>query len=90
MVLTKKVFFFSFFSTKLETDPLTKLFADCDKRDSLYVDLPKDIVMHLVDLFFEHLNSVFPIVHRATLKQAIEDGTVSKPLLWSVLAIGAR
>lgn len=46
--------------------------------------------MHLVELFFKHINSVFPIVHRATLIKQIEDGTVSRPLLWSVLAIGAR
>ena len=51
---------------------------------------PMDIVMHLVDLFFQHLNSVFPLVHRRTLKQAIRNGTVSKPLLWSVMGIGAR
>ncbi|KAI9270530.1 fungal-specific transcription factor domain-containing protein [Phascolomyces articulosus] len=49
-----------------------------------------DLVMHLVDLFFQHLNSVFPLVHRRTLKQSIRNGTVSKPLLWSVMGIGAR
>ncbi|KAI8147932.1 fungal-specific transcription factor domain-containing protein [Fennellomyces sp. T-0311] len=49
-----------------------------------------DIVMHLVDLFFKNLNSVFPLVHRRTLKQSIQNGTVSKPLLWSVMGIGAR
>ncbi|KAI7849086.1 fungal-specific transcription factor domain-containing protein [Circinella umbellata] len=49
-----------------------------------------DIIMHLVDLFFQHLNSVYPLVHRRTLKQAIRNGTVSKPLLWSVMGIGAR
>ncbi|KAI9482541.1 hypothetical protein BDB00DRAFT_879118 [Zychaea mexicana] len=61
---------------------------------NLYSDgesyLPMDIVMHLVDLFFQHLNSVFPIVHRRTLKQSIHNGTVSKPLLWSIMGIGAR
>ena len=46
--------------------------------------------MHLVDLFFKYINSVFPFVHKATLKRRIDDGSVSKPLLWSVLAIGAR
>ncbi|CDS02685.1 hypothetical protein LRAMOSA00090 [Lichtheimia ramosa] len=51
---------------------------------------PKETIMHLVELFFKHINSVFPIVHRATLIKQIEDGTVSRPLLWSVLAIGAR
>ncbi|KAI9487962.1 fungal-specific transcription factor domain-containing protein [Zychaea mexicana] len=50
----------------------------------------KEVIMHLVDLFFKYINSVFPFVHKATLKQSVEDGTVSKPLLWSVLAIGAR
>ncbi|KAI8373197.1 fungal-specific transcription factor domain-containing protein [Radiomyces spectabilis] len=51
---------------------------------------PNEIVMHLVDLFFKYLNVVFPLVHRATLKQSITDGTVHKPLLWAVMAIGAR
>lgn len=51
---------------------------------------PKETIMHLVELFFKYINSVFPIVHRATLIKQIEDGTVSRPLLWSVLAIGAR
>lgn len=66
------------------TDPLQRL---ADENDGLP---PQETVMHLVDLFFKHINAVFPIVHRPTLKKAIEDGTVSKPLLWSVLAIGAR
>ncbi|KAI7884277.1 hypothetical protein K492DRAFT_174190 [Lichtheimia hyalospora FSU 10163] len=51
---------------------------------------PIDVVIHLVDLFFKHLNSVFPLVHRKTLKYAIHDGTVSRPLLWAIMAIGAR
>ncbi|OAD77566.1 Zn(2)-C6 fungal-specific transcription factor [Phycomyces blakesleeanus NRRL 1555(-)] len=55
------------------------------------IQLPSlDIVLHLVDLFFKYINSVFPLIHRGTLRQAIMNGTVSKPLLWSVLAIGAR
>ncbi|KAG1166272.1 hypothetical protein G6F71_009669 [Rhizopus microsporus] len=54
-------------------------------------DFPSpEIVTHLVDLFFQYLNSVFPLIHRVKLKQSIADGTVSKPLLWSVMAIGAR
>lgn len=51
---------------------------------------PPEIVTHLIDLFFQYLNSVFPFVHRARLKQSIKEGTVSKPLLWSVMAIAAR
>ena len=54
-------------------------------------DFPEpEIVTHLVDLFFQYINSVFPFVHRARLKQSIANGTVSKPLLWSVMAIAAR
>lgn len=51
---------------------------------------PLDIVNHLVDLFFKNINSVFPFVHRHVLKKSIQDGTISRPLLYSVLAIGAR
>ncbi|CEP09646.1 hypothetical protein [Parasitella parasitica] len=51
---------------------------------------PLDIVNHLVDLFFKYINSVFPFVHRHVLKRSIQDGSVSRPLLYSVLAIGAR
>lgn len=51
---------------------------------------PHEIVTHLIDLFFQYLNSVFPFVHRARLKQSINEGTVSKPLLWGVMAIAAR
>ncbi|KAI8369860.1 fungal-specific transcription factor domain-containing protein [Choanephora cucurbitarum] len=54
-------------------------------------DLPSlEIVNHLVDLFFQNINSIFPFVHRTILKKTIQDGTVSRPLLYSVLAIGAR
>ncbi|KAI8642751.1 fungal-specific transcription factor domain-containing protein [Parasitella parasitica] len=54
-------------------------------------DLPPfDVVNHLVDLFFKYINSVFPFVHRHVLKRSIQDGSVSRPLLYSVLAIGAR
>ncbi|KAI9484046.1 MAG: fungal-specific transcription factor domain-containing protein [Benjaminiella poitrasii] len=54
-------------------------------------DLPSvEIVNHLVDIFFKYINSVFPVVHRAILKKQIQDGTVSRPLLYSVLAISAR
>ncbi|CEP15564.1 hypothetical protein [Parasitella parasitica] len=51
---------------------------------------PQEIVTHLIDLFFQYINSVFPFVHRARLKQSIHEGTVSKPLLWGVMAIAAR
>lgn len=51
---------------------------------------PLDIVNHLVDLFFKYVNSVFPFVHRHVLKRSIQDGSVSRPLLYSVLAISAR
>ncbi|KAI9357536.1 fungal-specific transcription factor domain-containing protein [Pilaira anomala] len=51
---------------------------------------PLDIVIHLVDLFFKYINSLFPFVHRIVLKKSIKDGTVSRPLLYSVLAISAR
>ncbi|GAN04046.1 hypothetical protein MAM1_0054d03505 [Mucor ambiguus] len=51
---------------------------------------PLDIVNHLVDLFFKNINSVFPFVHRHVLKRSIQDGSISRPLLYSVLAIGAR
>ena len=55
------------------------------------LDLPSlEIVNHLVDLFFQNINSIFPFVHRTMLKKTIQDGTVSRPLLYSVLAIGAR
>ncbi|KAF7724416.1 hypothetical protein EC973_001080 [Apophysomyces ossiformis] len=37
-----------------------------------------------------YINSVFPLVHRATIKQAIRDRAILKPLLWAVMAIGAR
>ncbi|CAO3661758.1 unnamed protein product [Rhizopus stolonifer] len=51
---------------------------------------PTEIITHLVDLFFQYINSVFPLVHRVRLLQSISDGTVHEPLLWSVMAIGAR
>lgn len=51
---------------------------------------PLDLVNHLVDLFFTYVNSVFPFVHRAVLKKSIQDGSVSRPLLYAVLAISAR
>jgi hypothetical protein len=51
---------------------------------------PLEIVNHLVDLFFKYINSVFPFVHRGVLKKSIQDGSVSRPLLYGVLAISAR
>ncbi|CEG81074.1 hypothetical protein RMATCC62417_15316 [Rhizopus microsporus] len=62
-----------------------------DKKEDLDNDFPEpEIVTHLIDLFFQYINSVFPFVHRGRLKQSIANGTVSKPLLWSVMAIAAR
>jgi hypothetical protein len=49
-----------------------------------------EITTHLIDLFFQYINSVFPFVHRARLKQSIQEGNVSKPLIWGVMAIAAR
>ncbi|KAG1438643.1 hypothetical protein G6F56_012575 [Rhizopus delemar] len=51
---------------------------------------PMPIIEHLVDIFFKHINAFIPIIHHATLKQSIEDGTVSRPLLYGVLATSAR
>ncbi|KAI8063387.1 fungal-specific transcription factor domain-containing protein [Gilbertella persicaria] len=51
---------------------------------------PSAIVTHLIELFFQYVNSVFPLVHRGRLRQSIQDGTVSKPLLWALMAIAAR
>lgn len=51
---------------------------------------PPEISTHLIELFFQYINSVFPFVHRGRLKQSIQDGNVSKPLLWGVMAIAAR
>jgi hypothetical protein len=51
---------------------------------------PIEIVTHLIDLFFQYINSVFPFVHRARLKQSIQEGNVSRPLIWGVMAIAAR
>ncbi|KAI8333772.1 fungal-specific transcription factor domain-containing protein [Blakeslea trispora] len=59
-----------------------------DKEDDDFP--PIEIVNHLVELFFQYVNSVFPLVHRGRLRQSIEDGTVSKPLLWALMAIAAR
>ncbi|ORZ11428.1 fungal-specific transcription factor domain-domain-containing protein [Absidia repens] len=50
----------------------------------------EEVVLHLVDFFFKYINSIFPLVHHATLVQSIKDGSISPPLLWSVMAIGAR
>ncbi|KAI8973237.1 fungal-specific transcription factor domain-containing protein [Mycotypha africana] len=51
---------------------------------------PPEIVTHLIDLFFQYINSVFPLVNRMRMKQLIKEGNVSKPLLWVVMAIAAR
>jgi hypothetical protein len=50
----------------------------------------EEVVLHLVDFFFKYINSIFPLVHHSTLVQSIKDGSISPPLLWSVMAIGAR
>ncbi|KAI8082944.1 fungal-specific transcription factor domain-containing protein [Halteromyces radiatus] len=50
----------------------------------------EEVVLHLVDFFFKYINSIFPLIHHHTLVQSIKDGTISQPLLWSVMAIGAR
>ncbi|KAG1166961.1 hypothetical protein G6F36_012747 [Rhizopus arrhizus] len=73
---------------------LEKMLVVSDKKgiqSTEYDDLPDpEIVTHLIDLFFRYINSVFPFVHRGRLKQSIVDKTVSKPLLWSVMATAAR
>ncbi|KAG0164650.1 hypothetical protein DFQ28_009634, partial [Apophysomyces sp. BC1034] len=70
--------------------PQEESVSSLEQQDNANELPPADIVNHLVDLFFKYINSVVPLVHRATLKQQINDGTVSKPLLWGVMAIGAR
>ncbi|KAI8338700.1 fungal-specific transcription factor domain-containing protein [Chlamydoabsidia padenii] len=55
------------------------------------MEMPSEkVVLHLVDYFFKYINSIFPLVHHSTLIQSIKDGSISQPLLWSVMAIGAR
>ncbi|KAI8067089.1 fungal-specific transcription factor domain-containing protein [Gongronella butleri] len=62
-----------------------------DMTDIEQLQLPDhELVIHLVDLFFKYINSIFPLLHYPTLMEAIKDQSVSQPLLWSVLAIGAR
>jgi hypothetical protein len=51
---------------------------------------PTEIVTHLLDLFFQHINSVFPLVHRGKLQKSFQERNVSKPLIWGVMAIAAR
>ncbi|CAO3665543.1 unnamed protein product [Rhizopus stolonifer] len=52
--------------------------------------LPRKIVYHLIDIFFKHINAFIPFVHRASLKRSVQDNTISRPLLYSVMAISAR
>ncbi|ORZ01297.1 fungal-specific transcription factor domain-domain-containing protein [Syncephalastrum racemosum] len=52
--------------------------------------LPTELALELVDLFFKHINSVFPIIYRPSLRHEISNGTASKPLLWAIMAISAR
>ncbi|KAI7903545.1 fungal-specific transcription factor domain-containing protein [Cokeromyces recurvatus] len=73
-------------TTMKQSSPV-QLYKDLESPSDLP---PIDIVNHLVDIFFKYINSVFPFVHRAILKKQIQDGFVSRPLLYSVLAISAR
>ena len=73
-----------YISIEIIIDPVQRIAEENEGLPS------KEVIQRLVDLFFRFINSVFPFVHKHTLKKQIEDGTVSKPLLWSVLAIGAR
>lgn len=54
------------------------------------ITLPTELALELVDLFFIHINSVFPIIYRPSLRHEISNGTASKPLLWAIMAISAR
>ncbi|ORE03668.1 hypothetical protein BCV72DRAFT_27847 [Rhizopus microsporus var. microsporus] len=60
-------------------------------HNDMEYDLPsKEIVDHLVDIFFKHINAFLPFVHRSILKKSIQEGTISRPLLYSVLATSSR
>lgn len=62
-----------------------------NRNNDMEYDLPsKEIVDHLVNIFFKHINAFLPFVHRSILKKSIQEGTISRPLLYSVLATSAR
>jgi hypothetical protein len=96
LLLCKQDHLFNYTKTQVEKILQISTFLILpNNRYKFYVehsaDLPPlDIVNHLVDLFFKNVNSVFPFVHRTRLKRSIQDGSVSRPLLYSVLAISAR
>lgn len=58
--------------------------------DSLNNFPPKDLTLHLVDLFFQNANASFPLIHKGMFKASIERGDVFNGLLWAVLAIAVR
>jgi hypothetical protein len=49
-----------------------------------------EIINHLTDIFFKHINSVFFFIHRPSFMKSIQDGTVSERLLYNVMAISSR
>ncbi|CEJ00562.1 hypothetical protein RMCBS344292_14615 [Rhizopus microsporus] len=62
-----------------------------NRNNDMEYDLPsKEIVDHLVNIFFKHINAFLPFVHRSILKKSIQEGTIPRPLLYSVLATSAR
>jgi hypothetical protein len=58
--------------------------------DSLNEFPPRDLTLHLVDIFFSNTNATFPLIHKGMFKQSIARGEVFNGLLWSVMAVAAR
>lgn len=73
----------------------TLILQDHLDRISTYPLPPTDLVLSLVNAFFDHVNTTFCLLHRAAFDRAIIQGLGDKDpdfrsLLFIVLAIGAR
>ncbi|ORX57600.1 hypothetical protein DM01DRAFT_1406138 [Hesseltinella vesiculosa] len=73
------------------SQPSPKHSPSHESDDIENLQLPQhDVLVSLVDLFFKYVNSIFPLMHYDSLMASVEANTVPLPLLWSILAVGAR
>ena len=55
-----------------------------------FVGIPKNLIRKLVEVYFQHVYNAGLLLHRATLLDAVDDGSISPHVALSVCAWAAE
>ncbi|KAJ6542285.1 fungal-specific transcription factor domain-containing protein [Mycena vulgaris] len=62
------------FSSRRLQDWRARLIATQPKQSTVYTFPPADLAMHLIDLYFVHVNAYLPLLHRRTIERGLATG----------------